>query len=439
MIFKINTFKGGVHPREFKELSDNQAFEIMPVSKEIILPLQQHLGKEAAPVVKKKDRILAGQLVAEAVGFISAPVHSPVTGTVKDIKSVATSIGFPKKSIIITPEESDENKFLEPMDIDSVTPEQIVERVKVAGIVGMDGASFPTYVKLIPQKDKPIDTLIINACECEPYFTRDYRIMMERPMQFISGIKLIIKALKVKKAIIGIEDNKPQAIEILKQHIANEETIKLEVLRTKYPQGAEKMLIHASIKRQFSPGKLPLDFGVVVQNVVTALLVYEAVVEGKPQIEAILTVSGKGIKTPKNLIVKIGTPLKDILDYCGGISDDTVKLVVGGLMMGNTVYDLKTPLMKATSGILFLTQSEVNDTKEQNCVRCGNCVEVCPVNLYPTKLARLSRYTKYKDALNMGIMNCMECGTCQYNCPSNVPLVHWLKLGKSKAKNIQVA
>lgn len=439
MIFKTNTFKGGVHPKEFKELSENQAFEIMPVSKEIILPLQQHLGKEATPVVKKKDRVLAGQLVAEAVGFISAPIHSPVTGTVKDIKSVATSIGFPKKSIIITPEESDEKQLLEPLDIESVTPEQIVERVKVAGIVGMGGASFPTYVKLIPQKDKPIDTLIINACECEPYLTRDYRIMLERPMQFISGIKLIMKALLVKKAIIGIEDNKPQAIEILKQHIANEETIKLEVLRTKYPQGAEKMLIQASIKRQVPPGKLPLDVGVVVQNVVTALSVYEAVSEGKPQIDALVTVSGKGIKNPKNLIVKIGTPLNDILDYCGGISDDAVKLVVGGPMMGNTVYELKTPVMKATSGILLLTQSEVNDIKEQNCVRCGNCVEVCPVNLYPTKLARLSQYAKYEDALNMGIMNCMECGTCQYNCPSNVPLVHWLKLGKSKAKNIQVA
>ncbi len=439
MIFKTNTFKGGVHPKEFKELSENQAFEIMPVSKEIILPLQQHLGKEATPVVKKKDRVLAGQLVAEAVGFISAPIHSPVTGTVKDIKSVATSIGFPKKSIIITPEESDEKQLLEPLDIESVTPEQIVERVKVAGIVGMGGASFPTYVKLIPQKDKPIDTLIINACECEPYLTRDYRIMLERPMQFISGIKLIMKALLVKKAIIGIEDNKPQAIEILKQHIANEETIKLEVLRTKYPQGAEKMLIQASIKRQVPPGKLPLDVGVVVQNVVTALSVYEAVSEGKPQIDALVTVSGKGINNPKNLIVKIGIPLNDILDYCGGISDDAVKLVVGGPMMGNTVYELKTPVMKATSGILLLTQSEVNDIKEQNCVRCGNCVEVCPVNLYPTKLARLSQYAKYEDALNMGIMNCMECGTCQYNCPSNVPLVHWLKLGKSKAKKIQVA
>lgn len=439
MIFKKNTFKGGVHPNEYKELSQDKPLEIMPTPKEIILPLQQHLGKEAAPVVKKKDRVLAGQLVAEPTGFISAPIHSPVTGVVKDIKSVATSIGFPKKSIIIIPEESNEIMFFEPLDIETVTPEQIIERVKFAGIVGMGGASFPTYVKLIPQKDKPIDTLIINACECEPYLTRDYRIMLEKPIQFISGTKLIMKALGVKKAIIGIEDNKPQAIEILKQHIANKENIQLEVLKTKYPQGAEKMLIYASIKRQVPPGKLPLDVGVVVQNVVTALSVYEAVIEGKPQIDAIVTVSGKGIKNPKNLIVKIGTHLQEVLEYCSGISEDAVKLVVGGPMMGNTVYELKTPVMKATSGILVLTESEVNDIKKRNCVRCGNCVEVCPVNLQPTTIARLSQFAKYEDAFNMGIMNCMECGTCQYNCPSNVPLVHWLKLGKSKAKNIQVA
>lgn len=439
MIFRKNTFKGGVHPNEFKDLTANISLEIMPSPKEIILPLQQHLGKEAVPVVKKKDRVLAGQLVAEPIGFISAPIHSPVTGIVKDIKSVATSIGIPKKSIIIVPEESDEQMFLEPIDLEKITPQQIIERVKIAGIVGMGGASFPTYVKLIPQKDKPIDTLIINACECEPYLTRDFRILLEKTIQFIAGVKLIMKALEVQKAIIGIEDNKPEAIDILKQHLVNEEKIKLEVLKTKYPQGAEKMLIQASIKRQVPPGKLPLDVGVVVQNVVTALSVYEAVAEGKPQIDAVVTVSGKGINQPKNLIIKIGTSLQEVLDYCGGITNDAVKLVVGGPMMGNTVYELKTPVMKATSGILVLTESEVNDIKERNCVKCGNCVAVCPIHLQPTKLARLSQFAKYEEAFNLGIMNCMECGTCQYNCPSNVPLVHWLKLGKSKAKNIQVA
>lgn len=439
MILRKRTFKGGVHPNEFKELSENQSLESMPTPNEIILPLQQHLGKEATPIVKKKDKVLMGQLIAEPVGFISAPIHSPVSGTVKDIKSVATSIGFPKRAIIITPEETEEKQFFEPLDLENISADAIVERVKIAGIVGMGGASFPTYVKLLPQKDKPIDMLIINACECEPYLTRDYRIMLEKPIQFIQGTKLIMKALGVESAIIGIEDNKPEAIEVLKQHLANENKIKLVVLKTKYPQGAEKMLIYAAIGRQVPPGKLPLDVGVVVQNVVTALSVYEAVAEGKPQIDAILTVSGKGIVNCKNLIVKIGTPLQDVLDYCGGITDDAVKLVVGGPMMGNTVYELKTPVMKATSGILVLTKSEVNDIKVSNCVRCGNCIDVCPVNLQPTKLARLSQYAKYEESLNLGILNCMECGSCQYNCPSNVPLVHWLKLGKSKAKNIQVA
>jgi len=439
MIFRKNTFKGGVHPTEFKELTENQPLEIMPTPKEIFLPLQQHLGKEATPTIKKKDKVLAGQMVAEPVGFISAPIHSPITGIVKDIKSIPTPIGFPRKSIIIEAESSNEFQYYEPLNIDKIAPEQIVERVKLAGIVGMGGASFPTYVKLTPQKDKPIDTLIINACECEPYLTRDYRIILERPIQFILGTKLIMKALGVNKAIIGIEDNKPEAIEILRQHLANEPEIKLEVLRTKYPQGAEKMLIFAAVKRQVPPGKLPLDVGVVVQNVVTALSIYEAIIEGKPQIDAIITVSGKGIKNPKNLIVKIGTTIQEVLDYCGGITNDAIKLVVGGPMMGNAIYDLKTPVMKATSGILVLTQAEVNEIKERNCVRCGNCVEVCPINLQPTKLARLVQFSRYEDALNMGIMNCMECGTCQYNCPSNVSLVHWLKLGKIKAKNIQVA
>lgn len=439
MILRKNTFKGGVHPNEYKELTENFALEIMPEPKEIFLPLQQHLGKEATPTIKKKERVLTGQMVAEPVGFISAPIHSPVTGIVKDIKPIPTPIGFPRKSIIIEAENTDEFQYYEKLDIDKVTPEQIIERIKLAGIVGMGGASFPTYVKLTPQKDKPIDTLIINACECEPYLTRDYRIMLERPIQFIMGIKLIMKALGTQKALIGIEDNKPEAIEILRQHLVNEPTIKLKVLQTKYPQGAEKMLIYAAVKRQVPPGKLPLDVGVVVQNVVTAFSIYEATVEGKPQIDAILTVSGKGIKNPKNLIVKIGTPIQDILDYCGGVTDDAVKLVVGGPMMGISVYDLKTPIMKATSGILVLTKAEVNSIIERNCVRCGNCVEVCPLNLQPTKLYRLVRFSRFEDALKLGIMNCMECGTCQYNCPSNVPLVHWLKLGKNKAKNIQVA
>lgn len=434
-----NTFKGGVHPNEWKELTEAKPIEIMPLPKEIIIPLQQHLGNEATPVVKKKDKVLMGQLIAQPVGYISAPIHSPVTGFVKDIKLVPSALGLPKRSIIIAPEDSEEKQFFEPLDFESVTAEQIVQRVKEAGIVGMGGASFPTYVKLQPPKDKPIDTLIINACECEPYLTRDYRILIEKTEEFLCGVKLIMKALGVKNTIIGIEDNKPKAIEKLKKFLENDDSTKLFSLKTKYPQGAEKMLIYATLRRQVPPGKLPLDVGVVVQNVATALSVYQAVIEGKPQIDAILTVSGKGIFEPKNLIVKIGTPIQEVLDFCGGPTPEAERIVVGGPMMGVAIFDLKTPVMKATSGIVVLTKKEINKKETRNCVRCGKCIEVCPINLQPTKLARLSEFGKYEDAQRLGIMNCMECGTCQYNCPSDVPIVHWLRLGKNKAKNLQIS
>lgn len=433
------TFRGGVHPAEWKQLTEDKPLENMPVKSDITLPIQQHLGAEANPVVKKKDRVLIGQLVAEPVGFISAPIHSPVVGTVKDIKVVPSAYGFPKKSVIISPEETQEEQFFEPLDPNTITSAQIVERVKNAGIVGMGGASFPTYVKLQPPKDKIIDTLIINACECEPYLTRDYRILLEKPIEFLGGVKLIMKALSVERAIIGIEDNKSLAVKYLINYLKDEKNIKLAVLKTKYPQGAEKMLIYATLHRLVPPGKLPLDVGVVVQNVATALSIYQAVVEGKPQIEAYLTVSGKGIVQPKNLIVKIGTTIEEVINYCGGMTSDAERVVVGGPLMGVAIYDLKTPVMKATSGILALTKEEINEKKSRSCVRCGNCIEACPINLQPTKLARLSEVGRLEDALHFGIMNCMECGTCQFNCPSDVPIVHLLKVGKSKAKNIKIS
>ncbi|MCX7908786.1 MAG: electron transport complex subunit RsxC [Ignavibacteria bacterium] len=434
-----DTFKGGVHPKEWKELTESKPLEIMPLPKEIILPLQQHLGNEAVPIVKKKDKVVLGQIVAQPVGYISAPIHSPVNGVVKDIKSVPSPFGFPKKSIIITPEDSETKQFFEPLDPYTITSEQIIERVKEAGIVGMGGASFPTFVKLTPPKDKQIDTLIINACECEPYLTRDYRIILERTDEFLAGVKLIMKALKVEKAIIGIEDNKPKAIEILNKYLLSEPSIKLYVLKTRYPQGAEKMLIYATLRRVVPAGKLPLDVGVVVQNVATSLSVYQAVVEGKPQIEAILTVSGKGVVEPKNLIVKIGTPIQEILNYCSGLKQDASRIIFGGPMMGVPVFDLRTPVIKATSGILVLTEKETRRGESLNCVRCGKCIEVCPINLYPTKLARLSEFGKFEEALKLGIMNCMECGTCQYNCPSDVPIVHFVRIGKNKAKNLKIS
>jgi len=290
---------------------------------------------------------------------------------------------------------------------------------------------------LNPPKDKKIDYVILNGCECEPYLTRDYRFMLERTDDIISGLKLIIKTVGAEKGVIGIEDNKPLAIEKLKEAVKNYPYISVEVLETKYPQGAEKMLIKAVTGKEVPPGKLPFDVGCIIQNIGTALAIYDAVVKGEPQLTAALTVSGKGVNNPKNLIVKVGTPISDVLDYCGGITENAVKVVVGGPMMGVAQYDFSAPIMKATSGIVVLTEEEINNQPETNCLRCGKCVEVCPLNLLPTKLARLTQLERYEDAEKLDITVCMECGTCTFACPANIPLVQWIRLGKQKVLAMQ--
>lgn len=431
------TFKGGIHPNEQKHLTENLPFELMPNPKQVIIPLVQHLGKPAKPIVKKGSEVKAGEIIAEQDGFISSPIHSPVSGKVSKITVGATVTGFPKDAIVIESAEKNETVLMPPLDPDVISPEEIRERVKLAGIVGQGGAAFPTYVKLSPPPDKKIDIVIINGCECEPYLTRDYRYMIERTDDLISGLKLIMKAVGVDKGAIGIEDNKPEAINKLKEVVKNIPNISIEVLETKYPQGAEKMLIKAVTGKEVPPGKLPFDVGAVIQNIGTAIAVNDAIVKGEPQLTAALTVSGLGINQPKNLIVPIGTPLADVLDYCGGVKENAVKVVVGGPMMGVAQYDFSAPVMKATSGILVLTDEEVNDHEETPCLRCGKCVDVCPLNLIPTKLARLSSLEKFEEAEQLGITVCMECGTCTYTCPANLPLVQWIRFGKQRVMALQ--
>lgn len=431
------TFKGGIHPDEQKQLSENLSFEVMPNPKHVIVPLIQHLGKPAKPIVKKGSEVKAGEIIAEQDGFISSPIHSPVSGKVSKITVGATVTGFPKDAIVIEASETNETVLMPPLDPEKVTSEGIRERVKLAGIVGQGGAAFPTYVKLSPPPDKKVDIVIINGCECEPYLTRDYRYMIERTDDLITGLRLIMKAVGVEKGVIGIEDNKPEAINKLKEAVKNLPNISIEVLETKYPQGAEKMLIKAVTGKEVPPGKLPFDVGAVIQNIGTAIAVNDAVVKGEPQLTAALTVSGLGINQPKNLIVRIGTPLADILDYCGGVKENAVKVVVGGPMMGVAQYDFSAPVMKATSGILVLTEDEVNDHEETPCLRCGKCVDVCPLNLIPTKLARLSSLEKFEEAEQLGITVCMECGTCTYTCPANLPLVQWIRFGKQRVMALQ--
>lgn len=433
------TFHGGIHPKEYKELTENLAFETFPFPDEIILPLSQHLGKESKSLVKKGEDVKPGQMIAQAEGFVSAPVHSSVAGKVMSLGKEQTSSGFPKDSIVIKRNGTveSENILLEPLNTETITPDEIRERVALAGIVGQGGAAFPTSVKLSPPKDKRIDVVILNGCECEPYLTRDYRFMIERPDDLISGLKLIMKALGVNRGVIGIEDNKPEAIELLLNKVKYEHGLEVVSLKTKYPQGAEKMLIKAVTGKEVPPGKLPMDVGAVIQNIGTAIAIHDAIVKGEVLITAALTVSGKGIKNPKNLIVPVGTTIQDVIDYCGGVTDDAIKIVVGGPMMGVAQFDLQAPVMKATSGILVLTKDEVAENPETPCLRCGQCVGACPLNLMPTKLARYSQLNRFEDAEDAGVTVCMECGTCSYTCPANIPLVQWIRLGKQKVLQMQ--
>lgn len=440
---KFNTFPGGVHPPEEKELSEHCAFEQMPAPAMVILPLSQHLGKQARPLVEKRAVVARGQVIAEADGFISAPVHSPITGTVKSIGRESHSGGYAKEAIVIVPAEVKEGEeppapvTMARLDPETATVEQIRARVKEAGIVGQGGAAFPTFVKLTPPEGRSIDTVILNGCECEPYLTRDDRFMLERPDAIVSGLKLIMRALGVSKGVIGIENNKPQAIVAMEQAVAGHSGLSVCALKTKYPQGAEKMLIKAVNGREVPPGRLPLDVGAVIQNIGTAVAIYDAVAMGEPSITAALTVTGRGIRNPKNLIVPVGTPLSEVIAFCGGLTDDAAKVIVGGPMMGVAQHDLNAPVMKATSGIVVLTEAEVRKQAETACLRCGKCIDACPLHLLPTRLARLSQLNMIEEAERLSITVCMECGSCAFTCPANIPLVQWLRLGKQRVVHLQ--
>lgn len=430
VINKAQTFKGGIHPNEFKELTENLAFEKMPLTKEVAIPVAQHIGKPGSIKVKKRDEVKIGTVLAEQDGFISASVHSPVCGKVKDIIKHANIGGYSKESIIITVSDEEHTELMEPLNYDTLTKEEIIDRVKHAGIVGQGGAAFPTYVKLLPPSDKKIEWVILNGAECEPYLTRDYRFMIERTEDVLRGLSIFMKALGIKQGAVGIEDNKPEAIEKMAEAAKKFEGIKVFSMKTKYPQGAEKMLIKALTGKKVPPGKLPMEVGVVIQNIGTAIAVNDAIMKGMPQITAALTVSGKGINEPKNLIVPIGTKISDVIDYCGGLKDETCKVVVGGPMMGIAQYDFDAPVMKATSGLLSLSTEETSDDETMNCLSCGKCIEICAVNLLPTNLVKYAQMGKFDLADEDNIMSCMECGTCAYNCPANIPMVQWIRFGK---------
>jgi len=426
---------GGIHPPENK-LSANQPVRTLEVPAQVVVPMGQNLGAPSKPVVKRGDKVKTGQLIAEAGGFISSNVHSPVSGTIFKIDSVMDMSGYRRPAFIIKVEgdewmENIDRSDTLVTDVD-LSSEEIIAKVKEAGIVGMGGATFPTHVKLMVPPGKKADYLIINGVECEPYLTADHQLMLEKGPEIIMGTKILMKALKVNRAVIGIENNKPDAIKLMTDLAAKEEGISVQPLKVKYPQGGEKQLIKAVTNREVPSGKLPIEVGCVVQNVGTAFAVYEAVTKNKPLIERVVTVTGKGLKNPSNLKVRIGTPVKNLVEEAGGLPGDTGKIIGGGPMMGKALATMDVPVVKGTSGILLMREEESHRAEEGPCIRCSKCTQVCPMGLEPFLLSRLTRIGRFETAEQEKIMDCIECGSCQYTCPANIPLLDYLRLGKNK-------
>jgi electron transport complex protein RnfC len=433
------TFRGGIHPPEFKELAEEKPIEVMPRPKQVVIPLSQHTGAPAKPVVAIGDEVKVGTLIAEPVGMISASMHASIAGKVKAIEPWAHPVlPTPFKSVIIEAADEDElDPTIKPRSesqIERLSADKIREIVRDAGIVGLGGAAFPTSVKITPPKDAAIDTLIINGAECEPFLTADDRLMRERPEGIIQGAKILAKVLGLDKACIAIEHNKPEAIKVMTETAAKIwPEAEVITVKTKYPQGAEKQLISAILKRDVPRGGLPFMVGVVVQNAGTAFAVYEAVAKRKPLYERVVTVTGPGIAEPKNLLVRIGTLTADVVSYCGGLKPDATKFISGGPMMGIAQSTDQVPVIKGTSGLLFLAGKKklFQTSEETNCIRCGHCVAICPMKLVPCEIARTAEYEKLEDAEKWGILDCMECGSCAFVCPSARRLVQWIKYGKT--------
>jgi electron transport complex protein RnfC len=439
----LKTFKsGGVHPPENK-ISQSAAIEVLPVPETVTIPISQHLGVPANPVVKKGDSVKAGQLIAKGEAFISANVHASVSGTVQKIDEVTDSSGYRKKAIVIKVEgdEWDEGIDLSKDLVKDITlsPKEIVTRINEKGIVGMGGATFPSHVKMMVPEGKKAEYLLINGVECEPYLTSDHRIMLEKAEEMLVGIQIQMRALGVDKAIIGIENNKPDAIEHIRSLLPDYSGISVEPLKVKYPQGGEKQLIKALLNREVPSGKLPIEVGCVVHNVGTSFAVYEAVQKNKPLVERVVTLTGKGIKSPSNFLVRIGTPVSALIEAAGGMPGDTGKVVNGGPMMGKALTDINAHVTKGTSGIILFPEQEAHRRPVHNCIRCGRCAGICPMGLEPYLLAVLAGNKKFEDCEEEKIMDCMECGSCHYICPSGRPLLDQIRIGKSEVGKIMRA
>ena len=436
-----NTFKiGGVHPEPNKLTAGSRIIDA-PLPVQAVFPLSQHIGAPAVPCVQKGDRVLVGTKIADAGGFMSAPIHSSVSGKVARIDTVVDASGFRKPAIFIDVEGDEWEPGIDRSDTLSLlcplSPEEILNLIGDAGVVGMGGACFPTRVKLSPPKDCKIDVLIVNAVECEPYLTADHRLMLEHSDEIIVGVRILLKVLGIDRAVIGIEENKPDAIQLMKSKTSMVSGIEIMPLKMKYPQGGEKQLIEAVTGRQVPPPPaLPANVGCVVQNVGTVFAVYEAVQKRKPLIERIVTVTGKSVKNPCNLKVRLGTPVIQLIELAGGMPEDTGKLISGGPMMGRPLLNDSVPVVKGTSGILMIPEKEAVRQEERNCIRCAKCVQACPMGLEPYLLATASQSADWETAEENWIMSCIECGCCQSTCPSRRPLLDWVRLAKNRVGGI---
>lgn len=428
---------GGIHPSDNKKWSKDMAIEVMELPDEVAIPMIQHIGAPAIPIVAKGDKVLTGQLIAQASGFVSANIHSPISGTVKAVDIFPNGQGLHRQMIVIT-REGDE--WVESIDRSkelkrecSLTPAEIIAKIKDAGVVGMGGATFPTHVKLSIPDGQKAEILIINGVECEPYLTSDYRTMLERGEELLTGVEILMRALRVERAVIGVENNKPDAVAHLRELITkgNYRGIEVMALKTRYPQGGEKQLIAAITGRQVAPPPaLPISVGAVVCNASTSVAVYEAVQKNKPLIERVVTITGKDIAHPSNYLLRFGVSFKSLIAKAGGLPEGDVKVLNGGPMMGRSVVAIDAPIIKGCSGVTIISGAEAARGKEQACIKCAKCVSVCPMGLEPYLLAKLARKQLWDRAEEHNTIDCIECGCCSYTCPSSLPLLDYIRIGK---------
>ena len=427
------TFRGGIHPDTNKELTKSKKTVAMDAPDILVFPLSQHIGAPCESLVKAGDTVMVGQKIADSEAFVSSPIHSSVSGVVKAVEKRPHATMSECMAIVI---ENDKNytvlEDIKPIDYTLMSQKEIIDEIRNGGIVGMGGATFPTHVKLSIPDGKTADTFLVNAAECEPYLTSDHRLMLEKPEDIIEGIKIVMKATGIKKSIIAMEDNKQDAFEALDELCKNEDGIEVVKVKTKYPQGSEKQLIDAVLKRQVKSATLPIDSGVIVQNVASVAEISNHFKTGMPLIERIVTVSGRGIENPMNVVVKVGTSYQDVCEFAGGMKENVSKVISGGPMMGFSQYTLEVPVTKGTSGILFFTQDEDKEYSEQACIKCGKCVSHCPMNLMPFMITEMARIGEMDEAVRYGLKDCMECGSCSFICPQRRHLVQHIRVAKAK-------